>query len=169
MPKLDSLIRQDPPHEQPAVTVARFTLTANQGKSVLACAVKDSSDRRTEARVLRHRPVEGMPISVVVLVARGTPAKFRTQVEVPNPPSADRLLEVVSIELWSEARVGKRPDIDQELDPLTGDEPREPVEVVVRMSDCPDGKPSDHDRHRTTRRRRDRGGADRAQVIDLEV
>ena len=52
MPKLDSVIRQDPPHEQPAMAVARCTLAANQGKAMLTSAIKDSPDRRTEARIL---------------------------------------------------------------------------------------------------------------------
>ena len=72
-----------------------------------------------------------MPIGVVVLVARGTPAKLLAQVQVPDPRSANRPLEVVSIELRRKAGVGIGPDVDQELDPLTGDEPGEHVKVVV--------------------------------------
>jgi hypothetical protein len=46
-------------------------------------------------------------------------------------------MQVLAVEVWRYSRVGVRTHINQELDPLAGNERRESLEVVVGVPDRP--------------------------------
>jgi hypothetical protein len=120
--KLSPVIGEHPAHEQPTMAVARLPFAADQGKAVRARALEQALDGGAELRLLGHRAVEGVPLGVVMLATRWPAAKFLSQEEIADPCSANRVLQLLAIEPRSKAGVWKRPDVNEELDVLAGEQ-----------------------------------------------
>jgi hypothetical protein len=138
MPKFDSSIRQNLADEQPTVAIVRIPLAAHQGDAVAMRAVDQALDSCLERLLFGHRSVQRTTLGIVVLLVRRATPQLLSEEEIANAALSHRRLELVAVEVRRKARVWKGPHIDEELNPLSQNEMRKGIELVVRMAYGPD-------------------------------
>ena len=137
MAQLDAAIRKYLSHEQTSVAVLRISLAADQRDPVLGSPVEEALDRGLERLLLGHRPIQRVPLGVVVLLAVRAPAERFAQEQVVEPAATELGVELLAVEVGRKPRVRKRPHVDEKLDALAGDQLDEPIEPVIGMTDRP--------------------------------
>ncbi len=145
MAKLDPVVGKDLADEPPTMAVSRLCLAAHQRYSMLAATLDETPDGCLERCLLGHTIVEGAPLLVVMILMCWSAAQFVSHEEIVRTAPAQSRLEMLAIELLSEARVGIGPHVHDELDRLTAHEIDKLLERVVGMTDSPDGWLRTHD------------------------
>lgn len=123
---------------------ARIGLATNERNPMVICPSDKAIYRLAELRFLGHRAVQGMSLSVVVLILTRAPTELLPKKQVADASLPKGTLKSLAVELGSDARVWVRPHVSNELDPLARQERRERLKRVVRVTDRPDSSPS-HD------------------------
>jgi hypothetical protein len=153
MPKFDSSVGKNLANEQPTVTVVWVSLAADQGDAIATRTLDETLDGSRKRLLFGHRSVQGVALSVIVILTCGPPPELLAQEQITHPALSHRGLELIAVEVRRVARVRKRAHIDQELDLLPRDELCKIIELMVRVAYCPDSKTRRHDsRHGRDRR-----------------
>jgi hypothetical protein len=103
MPKFHSSVCQDLSDEQASVTVTRISLAAQQRDPMVSGSTDEALDSTLERLHFRHRPVQRVALVIVVLIADRTPSKLLPEEEIANSPPPHRHLDLLPIEMRSEA------------------------------------------------------------------
>lgn len=91
-------------NKQAPVAVSGVRLAAEQGNAVIAGEAQDALECPAQGRVLRHRPVERVPICVVVGPIGGAPVKLLTEGETADPPRGRQTRKRLAAVLRRESR-----------------------------------------------------------------
>lgn len=113
--------------------------TTQQGQSMVSGALKDAGNSLLEVRLSGHLSVERVTGRVVVLVAIGSAAKSIAEKQIADTKRLQCGLQRLAVEVWRDARVGVGTEVDDELDFFPAKKGAEPLKVVVRVPDGPQG------------------------------
>ncbi len=105
MAKRDSPIGEDFADEQATMAVLGVALAADEGDAVAAGALDEAVNGRPERVLFRHRPVQGVPFGVVVLLAGGASPELSAEEQIADAEPGEPSLELLTIELRRVARV----------------------------------------------------------------
>lgn len=133
--------------EQSPMAALRPPLATHQCNPMVGGSGEEPRDRLLETRLLSHTLVKRVAVLVVVIGARRPTAELLAQEEVANAHLLQPTLDLVPVELGREARVGKRADVHDDLDRLAAQEPSKRVELVIGVTDGPDGRRLTHHRN----------------------
>lgn len=128
--------------KQSSVAVLRIRLAADDCDSVTVGSSDKPINRRPERLLLGHPRVQGVPISVVVLVARRSAPELLAEEQIANTSLRYACLKMFPVELPRKARVRQRTHVNEKLDVLADDELGEFIKLLVRMTHGPN-----HERH----------------------
>lgn len=117
--------------EQPAVTLLRRALAAHQRDAALLTFADELPHGRPERWLLSHAVVACVTLLVVVLLVRGAAAQLLPQKSIIHPDPREGGLELLAVELWSDARVGVGAHIDDDVDRLAAQQLTQAGERVV--------------------------------------
>lgn len=92
--------------------------TAHDGDAMLNSSLQEAGDRVPKRGLGSHGTVQSMSRSIVVVVAIRPPAQGVAEEQVPHALRGQGGIQFPPVEVRCEGRVGIRPDIDKELDPL---------------------------------------------------
>ncbi len=138
--ELHSVVSQDLADEQPAVAPARLPLAAKQRDPMLSSAAQQALHGRHERGLLGHAVVASVAVLVVVLLERWPAAELLTEEEIARAGPAKRRIELLAVEVRSEARVRVGPHVDDDFNTLSLQKLEEVLERVVGMPDRPDNR-----------------------------
>ena len=134
------VVHQDLADEQPAVALARLPLAAKQRDSVLASTAQQALNRHLEPWLLGHAVVASVAVLVVIVLARWPAAELLPEEEIARASPAKRRIELLAVEVRSDARVRVGPYVNDHLDALGVQELRKVLKHVVGMPDRPDNR-----------------------------
>jgi len=100
------------------VAVPRLTATAHQCEPVIPAAAENPVGCALERRLRCHRTIKGVPLGVVVLLTVRTPTQRLAEEEIANTELADRVLELLAVEVGCVARVRVGTHIHEKADSL---------------------------------------------------
>jgi hypothetical protein len=113
-----STIAQHFADEQTTVALARPAAAAHKGEPVIGRAAQHSLDPRLKGRLGRHRAVKRMSLRVVVRLVVRASAQRVAHEDVLHTGRREEGLQLVTVEVRGDGRVGVRPDVDHEFDSL---------------------------------------------------
>jgi hypothetical protein len=106
MTELDPVLSQDLAHKQPAMALVRLGLAAKQCDPTLPAIVRQPLNGELERGLLGHAVVASMAVLVVMILPRWPTAELLAGEEIADARFAESLIQVLAVELRSEARVG---------------------------------------------------------------
>jgi hypothetical protein len=134
------VVSQNLADEQPAMTLARLALAAKQRDPMLSSTAQEALKRHLEPWLLGHTVVASMAILVVIRLPRWPAAEILPEEEIARAGPAKRRIELLAVEVRSDARVRVGPHIDDHLNALSLQELRKVLKRVVGMPDRPDNR-----------------------------
>jgi len=133
-------VSQDLAYEQPAMTLARLPLAAKQRDPMLSGTAQETPNRRLEPWLLGHAVVASMAVLVVIRLPRWPAAELLSEEEIARAGPAKRRVELLAVEVRSDARERVGPHVDDDLNALSLQELRKVLKRVVGMPDRPDNR-----------------------------
>jgi len=133
-------VSQDLADEQPAVALARLPLAAKQRDPMLTSTAQEALNCHLESWLLGHAVVASVAVLVVIRLPRWPAAEILPEVEIARASPAKRRIELLTVEVRSDARVRVGAHVDDHLDALGLQELRKVLKRVVGMPDRPDNR-----------------------------
>lgn len=118
MTELHSVVSQDLADEQAAVALARLALAAKQRDPMLSSTAQEALKGHLEPWLLGHAVIASVAVLVVMLLERWPAAELLPEEEVARIDSAKRHIELLAVEVRSDARVRVGPHVYHDLDAL---------------------------------------------------
>jgi hypothetical protein len=140
MTECHPVVSQDLAYEQPAVALARLALAAKQRHPMLSSTAQQALNRRLEPWLLGHAVVASVAVLVVIRLPRRPATELLPKEEIARAGPAKRRVELLAIEVRSDARVRVGPHVDDHLNALSLQELRKVLKRVVGMPDRPDNR-----------------------------
>ena len=113
------VVGQNLADEQPAVALARLPLAAKQRDPMLASTAQEALNRRLKPWLLGHAVVASVAVLVVIRLPRRPAAELLPEEEIALAGPAKRRIELLAIEVRSDARVRVGPHVDDHLNTLS--------------------------------------------------
>jgi hypothetical protein len=102
-----------------------------------------------KAWLVGHGAVQSMAVVVVLVITLRPSAKREAKEDIGQPASLNRPLQLIAIEMRRVARIGIRPDVEQVGQVVLIHDPKKFLDLVVGVTNCPDGALGRHRGHGT--------------------
>jgi hypothetical protein len=140
MPEYHPVVSQDLADEQAAVTLLWLALAAQQRDPMLSSTAQEALKGHLEPWLLGHAVVASMAVLVIIRLPRWPAAELLPEEEIARAGPAKRRIELLAVEVRSDARVRVGPHVDDHLNALGLQELRKVLKRVVGVPDRPDNR-----------------------------